>query len=64
MLPLDPRLGESAPNAIVEFMSNVECRYLFPMHYWNRREEALSYLDRDKLDPYREQICLSEEAVF
>jgi L-ascorbate metabolism protein UlaG (beta-lactamase superfamily) len=64
MVPVDPRLGESATLAVDDYMRIVGCRCLFPMHYWNRREEALSYLDRDKLDPYREQICLSEEAVF
>ena len=40
MIPLDPRLEDNAPNAIIEFMNVVECRHLFPMHYWNRREEA------------------------
>ena len=33
MIPLDPRLEDNAPNAIIEFMSTVECRHLFPMHY-------------------------------
>ena len=38
MIPLDPRLEDNAPNAIIEFMNTVKCRHLFPMHYWNRRE--------------------------
>lgn len=64
MLPLDPRLEDNAPNAIVEFMNTVKCRYLFPMHYWNRREEAANYLRDDRLDPYREKICFVQEMEF
>ena len=62
MLPLDPRLEDNAPNAIIEFMSTVECRYLFPMHYWNRREEAAGYLRDARLDPFRDRICFQTEA--
>ena len=61
MIPLDPRLEDNAPNAIIEFMSTVECRHLFPMHYWNRREEAAVYLRDVRLDPYREHICFLRE---
>ena len=57
MLPLDPRLEDRAPNAIVEFMNTVECRYLFPMHYWNRKKDASVYLDDERLLPFREKIC-------
>ena len=64
MLPLDPRLEDRAPNAIVEFMNNVECRYLFPMHYWNREDEAAVYLDDERLLPYREKICFLRETVI
>lgn len=64
MLPLDPRLEDNAPNAIVEFMNTVECRHLFPMHYWNRREEAAVYLKDGRLDPYREKICFLQETVI
>ena len=43
-------------------MSTVECRYLFPMHYWNRREEAAGYLRDARLDPFRDRICFQTEA--
>ena len=45
-------------------MRLVGCRCMFPMHYWNRRKEALSFLQNEKLDSYRDKICLSEEAVL
>ena len=61
MIPLDPRLEDNAPNAIIEFMSTVECRHLFPMHYWNRREEAAVYLRDARLDPFRDRICFVNE---
>ena len=61
MIPLDPRLEDNAPNAIIEFMSTVECRHLFPMHYWNRREEAAVYLRDVRLDPFRDRICFVNE---
>lgn len=61
MIPLDPRLEDNAPNAIIEFMSTVECRHLFPMHYWNRREEAAAYLRDARLDPFRDRICFVNE---
>jgi L-ascorbate metabolism protein UlaG (beta-lactamase superfamily) len=61
MLPLDPRLEDMAPNAIIEFMNTVECRHLFPMHYWNRREEAAGYLRDVRLDPFRDRICFLSE---
>ena len=61
MIPLDPRLEDSAPNAIIEFMSTVECRHLFPMHYWNRRDEAAVYLRDARLDPFRDRICFVNE---
>ena len=64
MLPLDPRLGESAPNAIVEFLNTVECRFLFPMNYWNRTDEAAVYLNDERLLPFREKICLLDEATI
>ena len=64
MLPLDPRLDDRAPNAIIEFMSTVECRYLFPMHYWNRRDEAAACLMDERLDPFRDRICFLGEAEF
>lgn len=61
MIPLDPRLEDNAPNAIIEFMNVVECRHLFPMHYWNRREEAAGYLRDVRLDPFRDRICFLSE---
>ena len=61
MIPLDPRLEDSAPKAIIEFMSTVECRHLFPMHYWNRRDEAAVYLRDARLDPFRDRICFVNE---
>ena len=61
MIPLDPRLEDNAPNAIIEFMNTVECRHLFPMHYWNRREEAAVYLRDARLDPFRDRICFVNE---
>ena len=61
MIPLDPRLGDNAPDAIIEFMSTVECRHLFPMHYWNRRKEAAGYLGDARLDPFRDRICFLSE---
>ena len=61
MIPLDPRLEDNAPNAIIEFMNAVECRHLFPMHYWNRREEAAGYLRDVRLDPFRDRICFLSE---
>ena len=64
ILPLDPRLGESAPNAIVEFLNTVECRFLFPMNYWNRTDEAAVYLNDERLLPFREKICLLDEATI
>lgn len=62
MVPLDPRLGENAPRAIEEFMRTVNCRVLFPMHYWNRREEAAAYLEDERLEPYRNKIYFVKEA--
>ena len=62
MLPLDPRLHEYAPMAIVEFLKTVTCAKLFPMHYWNRREEAAAYLDDERLLPYRDRICFQNVA--
>jgi L-ascorbate metabolism protein UlaG (beta-lactamase superfamily) len=62
MIPLDPRLGENAPRAIEEFFRNVHCRVLFPMHYWNRRAEAATYLEDDRLTPYRKQIHFERQA--
>lgn len=64
MIPVDPRLGESATLAADDFLRMVSCRCLFPMHYWNRRGEALGYLQSDQLDPYRDRIYLSEEVLF
>ena len=64
MIPVDPRLGDYAFLAADDFMRFVGCRRLFPMHFWNRRQEALSCLQNEKLDPYRDRICLSEEAVL
>ena len=61
MLPLDPRLEDKAPNAIIEFLSTVECRHLFPMHYWNRQQEAAGYLRDVRLDPFRDRICFLSE---
>lgn len=61
MVPLDPRLEENAPKAIEEFMRTVECRWVFPMHYWNRRDEAEIYLRDERLRPFRDRICFSEE---
>lgn len=62
MIPLDPRLKESAPKAIEEFLRMVECGTLFPMHYWNRQAEAAVYLQDDCLEPYRDRICFQREA--
>ena len=64
MIPVDPRLGDHAFLAADDFMRLVGCRCMFPMHYWNRRKEALSFLQNEKLDSYRDKICLSEEAVL
>ena len=64
MIPVDPRLGDYAFLAADDFMRFVGCRRLFPMHFWNRRQEALSCIQNEKLDPYRDRICLSEEAVL
>lgn len=64
MLPLDPRLEDNAPMAIEEFFRTVNCGIVFPMHYWNRREEAAVYLEDERLQPYRDRICFKEETVF
>lgn len=64
MVPLDPRLEENAPRAIEEFMRTIECEHVFPMHYWNRREEAAVYLEDERLRPYRDRICFREEVEF
>ena len=64
MVPLNPKLKENAPMAIREFLQTVRCGHLFPMHYWNREDEAALYLEDESLTPYRDKICFLKEAII
>ena len=59
MVPLDPRLEEYSSRAIEHFMQIVGCRYLFPMHYWDREDQIRGYLQDHRIAPYAEQIYLT-----
>ena len=64
MRPLEPALREYAPVAIEECLRTRACAHLFPMHYWNRSEEAAAYLEDERLLPYRDRICFKKEAII
>lgn len=62
--PLDPRLKEEAPRGLSDFMKIVDAKIVFPMHYWNRKNESEAYLDDPRLAPYRSRICFEDVKEF
>lgn len=62
--PLDPRLKEEAPRGLSDFMKIVDAKIVFPMHYWNRKDESEAYLDDLRLAPYRDRICFEDVREF
>lgn len=60
-LLLDPRLKEHAPRGMALFMETVGARHIFPMHYWERKEEAQAYLTDSRIAPYRDRIHFQDE---
>lgn len=61
-IPLDPRLEENAPMAAAEFMKEIGCRMMFPMHYWDRKKETESYLHDSRLADFADRINFADEA--
>lgn len=59
-LPLDPRLEEDAVRGPVCFLSQIPTEKVFPMHYENRKKEAMAYLQTKELAPYRDRFDFSE----
>ena len=60
-VPLDPRLEEHAPRCIAAFMDILGAPYVFPMHYWEREEEARAYLQDPRLAKYRDRIIFDRD---
>ena len=57
-LPLDPRLEEHAADGFLSFLKQIPCKKIYPMHYWEKNEEVINYVNQAELDPYREKIEL------
>lgn len=60
-VPLDPRLQDPAAG-VAAFMDVVGTNALFPMHYWDRAEEARALMADPRLAPYAgithfEDVC-------
>lgn len=60
-VPLDPRLGDNAPDAVSIFLEEVDCRHLFPMHYWDRQDEIRKWVETGCLKKYRNRIHFEDE---
>lgn len=56
-VPLDPRLMEEAPRCMAGFMEILGAGIVFPMHYWEREEEAGNYLKDGRISRYAPLIC-------
>ena len=63
-LPLDPRLREHAPRGIALFMECAGAREIFPMHYWDRKVEAETYLKDPRLAPFADRIHFEDFFVI
>lgn len=66
-VPLDPRLQDPAAG-IATFMGVVGARALFPMHYWDRAEEARALMEDPRLALYAgithfEDVCELPDAA-
>lgn len=61
-VPLDPRLGENAPDAVRIFMEEVGCQNLFPMHYWERQDEIRHWVESGCLQEWKDKIHFEDEA--
>ena len=55
-VPLDPRLGPHAPDAVLAFLQAVDCKELYPMHYWEQDEKIRGYLGQEEFVPYLGKI--------
>ena len=63
-LPLDPRLREHAPRGIALFMECAGAREIFPMHYWDRKVEAETYLKDPRLAPFADRTIFEDFFVI
>jgi len=61
-VPLDPRLEENAPRGLQMFMECLGAKAVFPMHYWDRKDEAMAYLEDERLKPYRKLLHFEDTA--
>lgn len=57
-LPLDPRLEEHAADGFLSFLKQIPCKKIYPMHYWERKDEVVNYVNQKEFVPYREKIEL------
>lgn len=57
-LPLDPRLEEHAADGFLSFLEQIPCKKIYPMHYWERKDEVVNYVNQKEFEPYREKLEL------
>lgn len=63
-LPLDPRLEKHAADGVLSFLKEIPCKALFPMHYWERKEECMAYVSQSEFESYWNKIHFEEESYF
>ncbi|NLL79850.1 MAG: MBL fold metallo-hydrolase [Clostridiales bacterium] len=63
-LTLDPRQEENATLGMEYFLRNIMVDHVIPMHYWNAREKAMSYLDTGALRPFADKIHFEKELLL
>lgn len=55
-LPVDPRLGVHGADGPAFFLEQLSPGVVFPMHYWDKKEESMSLLQDPRLDGWRDRF--------
>lgn len=63
-LTLDPRQEQNAVLGMEYFLKQIDVKCAIPMHYWEERQKAMSYLETEALRPFCSKINFEEEIIL